>query len=174
MDDSSHGGAPGDRQVPLRLPEHRRGVRDLYLAVFSEPPWGEGADEADGFAERLDAEVAAGARGLVLLDGERVVGLAYAVPTPAPFPTGRSYGRVARVCEARLLEGTWEVMEVAVHPDARGGGRARRLLDALLLDCSPAWLLTSTEALAAQRFYDRQPGLVRLGTGEGLVVYGTT
>lgn len=177
MDGVGAGEAPGGGELrlgPLVFAEHRDGLEALYVAVFAEPPWNEGPEAGGAFTTRLETEVAAGARGLVLLDGPSVRGMAYAVPTPAPFPHGRSYDRVARVCDARRFEGTWEVMEVAVHPAARGGGWATALLSALLEECSPAWLLTSEDAAAARRLYEGHPGLRRVGMGEGLVVYATT
>ena len=160
--------------LEIDLAERENDLRALYTAVFAEPPWNEDAAAADEFIARLTDERAQGARGVGLFERSRLLGLAYAVPTPIPFPSGRAYDRVAHVCDPAHLQGTWEVMEVAVHPGARGRGHADDLLSALLDRCAPAWLLTSTDAAAALRFYDRRDDLTRFGEGEGLVVYTTT
>ncbi len=159
--------------VPLNLRTRSAELRTVYQAVFAEPPWNEGGAEGDAFVRRLADEHERGARGVGLERDGELLGFAYALPTPRPFPTGRAYDRVAQLVDVDRLERRWEISELAIHPTARGAGHGTELLTALLDACSPAWLLTSTDADPARRLYDRHPRLRRLTEGAGLVVYVT-
>ncbi|WP_372477485.1 GNAT family N-acetyltransferase [Nocardioides potassii] len=161
------------RIAPLDLSSDLDRLARLYSAVFAEPPWNAGPDEMADFMRRLPTEARAGAGGFGAWSTDELIGFAYAVPTPTPFPAGRAYDRVAQVTDVDRLVGCWEVMELAVDPAQRGRGVASALLDALLDEYSPAWLLTATDAPAVQ-FYDRRSDFRRTGQGEGLVVYAST
>lgn len=63
----------------------------------------------------------------------------------------------------------FEVLELAVHPDAEGNGIGRQLLS-MIVAGQPAWLLTAEHARRAVAFYRRQ-GWQRLGAANGVVVY---
>ncbi|GAA3220779.1 GNAT family N-acetyltransferase [Dactylosporangium siamense] len=145
----------------------------LYAAVFGGPPWNEPPERAEAFRATLPGEAARpGFRAAFSRDGGgALAGFAYGFTTAEPFPSGRSYDevRVALGAGTGELSGTFEVMELAVHPAARGGGHGRRLLAAVVGD-RPAWLLTAEHAEGTVAFYDRL-GWRRLGSANGILVY---
>ncbi|GAA0713647.1 GNAT family N-acetyltransferase [Dactylosporangium roseum] len=146
----------------------------VYAAVFTQAPWHEPPDMAVTFRDRLPDEAGRpGFRAAVARDrAGALVGFAYGYATASPFPTGRSYGKARTALgddRADALCGTFEVLELAVHPAARGSGRGRRLLDAIVGD-HPAWLVTAEHAPQATAFYERQ-GWRRAGASGGIVVY---
>ncbi|MFJ3904813.1 GNAT family N-acetyltransferase [Streptomyces sp. NPDC090025] len=162
------------------------GLRAVYADAFGGPPWNEGPDGADAYLERLADDVRRpGFSAAVALDGEGdvgdvgVVGWATAWTTPDPFPTGRSYPRVAAALGERAtadwLTGALEVDELAVAGRGRGSGLGGRLLAAVTED-SPGgrcWLLTSAAADRTVAFYERAGWLIAnrpVPEGTGLVV----
>ncbi|UWZ59125.1 GNAT family N-acetyltransferase [Dactylosporangium aurantiacum] len=153
----------------------RAGLADVYRAVFGRAPWSEPPAAAQAFADRLPDEAGQpGFRAVVARDGGgTLTGFGYGYLTPSPFPTGRSYDSVRAAVGDRAadtLSGTFEVLELAVRPDAHGQGTGRSMLTALVAD-RPAWLLTATFAPGAVAFYDRC-GWKRLGEADDIVVYG--
>ncbi|MEV4510353.1 hypothetical protein AB0K00_15470 [Dactylosporangium sp. NPDC049525] len=146
----------------------------LYAAVFTGPPWHEPPDRTDAFRDTLPGEAARpGFRAAFGRDAAgALAGFAYGYTTATPFPTGRSYDDVRLALGAAdtgALSGTFEVLELAVHPAAQGGGHGRRILGAVVGD-RPAWLLTAEHAEATVAFYDRV-GWHRLGAANGILVY---
>lgn len=150
------------------------GIRAVYLEAFSEPPWDEGPEQADEYLRRLALDVGRpGFVGVVALAEPTgaVLGFATAWTTTTPMPTGRSYDRVARVLgperTAAWLCGGREVDELAVAAEARGTGAAAALLETVTADAvdGRSWLLTSTEAEPALRFYARR-GWRRIASDE--------
>jgi ribosomal protein S18 acetylase RimI-like enzyme len=149
-------------------------VACLYAAVFTGAPWHEPPERAEAFRDTLPAEVVRpGFRAAFSRDGAGgLAGFAYGYTTDTPFPSGRSYDDVRLAlgdAHTGELSGTFEVMELAVHPAAQGGGHGRRLLDAVVGD-RPAWLLTAEHAGGAVAFYDRL-GWRRRGAANGIVVF---
>ncbi|NUO55654.1 MAG: GNAT family N-acetyltransferase [Hamadaea sp.] len=138
-------------------------LADVYSAAFAGPPWDESDDQVRTFVASVpdwtarDGFLAAWAR-----DGSGIAGFAFRVRTPAPVPSNGFYGmlrdRFGTVVDD--LAGTVEVVELAVRPDARGGGLGRTLLTTIV-DGSPAWLVTRTAATATMAFYARLGWQVR-------------
>ncbi|WP_405549414.1 GNAT family N-acetyltransferase [Streptomyces globisporus] len=146
------------------------GIRDVYASAFSAPPWNEDPAGADLYAERVARDaLRPGFTAAVATAGGTVTGFATAWITPEVFPADRSYGQVAEALgpgrTRAWLCGALEVNELAVAPEAHGGGLGAALLDAVT---GPApggrcWLLTSVRAEAALRLYERT-GWQRVGT----------
>ncbi|MFD5697267.1 GNAT family N-acetyltransferase [Streptomyces lasiicapitis] len=141
---------------------HRDGIRAVYAAAFAEPPWNADPGEADVYLARLTDDVRRpGFTGAVALDGEKVLGFATAWTSATPLPGSRSYPRVTAALgperTAAWLCGGLEVDELAVMPGAHGLGLGRTLLEAVTRDAPDgrSWLLTSTQADATVRFYER-------------------
>ncbi|WNI22762.1 GNAT family N-acetyltransferase [Streptomyces sp. ITFR-16] len=166
---------------------HRDGVRRTYAEAFAGPPWHEDPALAEGYVERLaeDAGRPGFTAALALGGGgegaDAVVGFATAWTTPAPFPTGRSYGVVAEALgperTADWLVGAVEVNEVALSPHARGTGLAAQLLEAVTGEApnGRCWLLTSLRAEPAVRLYRRlgwRPVSGPAGTSDLVVFLG--
>ncbi|MFB4424405.1 GNAT family N-acetyltransferase [Streptomyces sp. QL37] len=144
------------------LPAYADGIRQVYAAVFSAPPWNEDPSAGARYAERLASDAGRpGFTAALALDGDAVGGFATAWTTPGVFPSDRSYGRVAEALgpgrAAAWLCGGLEVDELAVAPAARGAGLGAALLGAVT-GAAPdgrCWLLTSARAEATLRFYRR-------------------
>lgn len=138
-----------------------------YGEIFSQPPWNRAHDGdpevvALGFRPRLDDDMKRpGFRAIVARSETGIEGFATGWITPEPYPETRAYPKVAASIGAeavrRLLVGAIEVDELAVRPEARGQGLARRLLGELIADApnGRAWLLTWTGAPDAVEFYRR-------------------
>ncbi|MFG3039232.1 GNAT family N-acetyltransferase [Streptomyces sp. NPDC048330] len=146
-----------------RLMSQAEGLRAVYADAFGGPPWNEGPDQADHYLRRLAEDVVRpGFVAAVALDGDTVVGWAVGWTTPDPFPTDRSYPRIAAalgdVRTSAWLGGALEVDELAVASRARGTGVGARLLEAVTADRADGrcWLLTSVAARDAVAFYRRE------------------
>ncbi|MEU0936841.1 GNAT family N-acetyltransferase [Embleya sp. NPDC005971] len=147
------------------LTRYTAGIRAVYAEAFAEPPWHEGPEQAVEYARRLAADTGrpgfVGAIAVAEHTGA-VLGFATGWTTATPMPTSRSYGDVARALgparTAAWLCGAREVDELAVGGLARGTGTAAALLNAVTADVPDGrcWLLTSTRAEPALRFYARQ------------------
>ncbi|WP_166427599.1 GNAT family N-acetyltransferase [Nonomuraea mesophila] len=134
-------------------------MMEIYGVAFGEPPWSEDGFGVADFARRLAADTERPGFAAVLAgqDG-RPMGFGTAWPTRAPFPTGRAYDRVRAELgdeTERRLVGALEIDELAVGPHARGQGLAGRILDLLCEGAERCWLLTSPQASAAIRVYER-------------------
>jgi ribosomal protein S18 acetylase RimI-like enzyme len=135
-------------------------VVEVYRAAFAAPPYSEGEEEVAAFAGRLPVDAARADFKLVLvLDAGDIAGFAYGY-------TGRRGGRlVDLVYERAPLDiarqwagGHWELVDLAVHPDAQGRGLGGALHDALLdgLPHDRALLMTHREDSAGRRLYLRR------------------
>jgi ribosomal protein S18 acetylase RimI-like enzyme len=132
-------------------------IVDLYAEVFAEPPYNEGADDVDAFAELLDIEIPQPAFRLVTGHiGEELIGFGYGyalraqtrwwegiTPTPAPEFTAERDGR------------TFAIKELAVRARWRRRSAGRRLHDALIANRTEerATLACRPDATAAVAAY---------------------
>ncbi|GAA0546255.1 GNAT family N-acetyltransferase [Paractinoplanes ferrugineus] len=145
---------------PLLPPTLLDDLTGVYTQVFSAPPWHEDAAAAQAFRQRLTTDASSdGFRAVVARTGTRVDGFATGRLTHTPLPAERAYPRVTsqlgEIRTSELLDGAFEVDELAVMPTARGRGLGRRLLH-LITQTAPqrrAWLLTARHAGETVAFY---------------------
>jgi ribosomal protein S18 acetylase RimI-like enzyme len=141
----------------------------VYRAAMSAEPFLETEVETGWFAEELAGEVGEpGFRCWVARDGGQLVGFAYGFPTPEVPPEGW-YGRLRAAVgdgAGEWLEDQFAVVWIAVHPDWRGRGLGRRLLERLLAGAGRerAWLVTHDLDTPARALY-RSLGFRELGHG---------
>jgi ribosomal protein S18 acetylase RimI-like enzyme len=142
----------------------------VYRAAMGAAPFFETEVETGWFAEELAGEVEeAGYRCWVATEDGRVVGFAYGLPTPE-IPSDGWYGLVREAvgpaAAERWLAGQFAVVWLAVHPDHRGRGLGRRLLERLLAEAGTerAWLITHDLDTPARALY-RSLGFQLLGRG---------
>lgn len=138
----------------------RSGVVSVYATTFAQPPYNEGPEHVEHFAQRLDEHSgAAGFRVALASQGEELVGFAYGIALGRDDPWYRAATAPLSppVRERWLPEPPFMVMELAVRPDRQGGGIGTRLHDALLagLDHTTALLTALRGATRALSFYER-------------------
>jgi GNAT superfamily N-acetyltransferase len=140
---------------------HADALCHAYAEVFAPPPWSRDPTIAyHSFHQRLENDVERpGFRATVSISDGNILGFSTGWITQAPFPTSRSYPRVADKLGPdrvdNLLIGAFEVDEMAVRHAAHGKGLGRGLL-AAITDAAPdgrAWLLTWDQAPDAVAFY---------------------
>ena len=146
---------------------------DVYRAAMGAAPFHETEVETGWFAEELAGELTEpGFRCWVAQDDDgRVAGFAYGIPTPEIPPDGW-YGLLRDAVgqgpdgAGRWLEGQFAVVWIAVHPDRRGRGIGRALLERLLAGAGTdrAWLVTHDLDTPARALY-RSLGFQELGRG---------
>lgn len=158
-------------------------VVDVYRAAFVPPPWNETPDQVAAFRERMPGEAQRPTFRMAVArssDGA-VLGFATTWTTPAPFPIGRQYTRIAEAIDAETIRdrvvGCTEVDELAVRPDTSGAGIGRRLLDTVApVPGPPAWLVTRRSAEAAIALY-RSAGWTEItattSAGAEVIVFAT-
>ena len=108
----------------------------VYRAAMAAPPFRETEVEIGWFADELAGELEEpGFRCWVVSEDDRVVGFAYGFATPKVPPEGW-YAilreAVGQDGAGHWLEGQFAVVWIAVHPDRRGRGLGRELLERLL------------------------------------------
>jgi ribosomal protein S18 acetylase RimI-like enzyme len=141
----------------------------VYRAAMAAPPFFETELETGWFADELAGEVGEpGFRCWAARDGDRLVGFAYGFPTPE-VPADGWYGLLRQAAgdgAGTWLEGQFAVVWIAVHPDWRGRGLGRRLLERLLAGAGTgrAWLVTHDLDTPARALY-RSLGFRELGRG---------
>lgn len=134
----------------------------LYRACFSGPPWLEPEDRLAQFDERFDRHLAnPGAGGVVVSDGEDVVGVVYGWPAGPELQTGTPFddalaAAVTPDVQRRLVAPAVTVAELMVDPRHQRRGIGRALLTRYVEDWPSAWLATHPEAPAATMY--RQEG----------------
>lgn len=129
---------------------------EVYRAAFCAPPWNEPEERALAFANRLVEDCAReGSVAVWVRSGAAVAGFAYGYTTTSPFPDSGVYRRLREGLGTGVdpLVGGFEVVELAVRPEHRGGGVGRSLLSAVVGD-RPAWLVTSAKMPSAVGFYE--------------------
>lgn len=142
----------------------------LYAAAASPPPLSESPEVARVFAQlyryarNREDVVAVGA----LADGE-LVGFAYGHPwdwESESDPWSDQLRNLLGEDSARLIQGSFAIMLLAVHPSAGRRGLGTALLDVLMnaAKAKTCWLQTTDLDSPAQRLYRRQ-GYRRLGYG---------
>ena len=143
----------------------------VYRAAMGVPPFSETEVETGWFADELAGEVTeAGYRCWVAYDDDgRVAGFAYGFATPEIPPDGW-YDSLRQAVgpdgAERWLTGQFAVVWIAVHPDRRGRGTGRALLDRLLAGAGTerACLVTHDLDTPARALY-RSLGFQQLGRG---------
>ncbi|MBB2913436.1 ribosomal protein S18 acetylase RimI-like enzyme [Streptosporangium becharense] len=132
-------------------------LRSIYAAAFTPPPWHETPDQIEGFVRRLPQ--LAGKPGfrcvIARVDGEPA-GFTCGFACPDPWPADRLYGHIADALGERLpiLTGRSELHELAVDPRFTRRGVGAALVERFTA-AGPSWLVTSPEADAAVRLYER-------------------
>lgn len=138
----------------------------VYAAAFAAPPYAEA--DASALVRRLPPHrERAGFAAAVARDDGRATGFAYGY-TGRP---GQYWTDLVAAVLGQPLDGHFELVELAVHPDAQGRGAGRALLEALL-DGRPeprVLLQTHDGDTAAMRLY-RRLGFVRLVEVPGGIV----
>jgi GNAT superfamily N-acetyltransferase len=126
-------------------------LEDLYRQCFSGPPWLESEDRLAGFQERFSHHMSnPGASGVVVVDGEQLVGVVYGWPAGTELASGSPFD------DALAAAVTPAVAELMVDPGHQRRGIGRALLTRYVDDWPAAWLATHPDAPAATMY--RQEG----------------
>ncbi len=137
----------------------------LYRAVFAVAPYWEPPEAVAKFADRLRLHAEEDDfRGVLALDGDEVVGVAYGYRgAPGQWWHDVVRRELAPGVAARWLDDTCEIVQIAVQPDAQGNGIGGRLHDVLVasIPTRTAVLTTSQMETAATQLY-RSRGWTKL------------
>ena len=134
----------------------------LYRACFSAPPWSEPEDRLAGFHTRLERHLSnSGASGVVVADGDGLVGVIYGWPAATELASGSPFddalaAAVTPGAALRLVAPALIVAELMVDPRHQRRGIGRALLSRYVEDWPAAWLATHPDAPAATLY--RQEG----------------
>ncbi len=137
----------------------------LYRAVFAVAPYWEPPEAVAGFAARMrqHAELA-DFQAALALDGDEVVGIAYGYRgAPGQWWHDVVRRELAPDVATRWLDDAFEIVQIAVQPDAQGNGIGGRLHDVLVaaIPTRTAVLTTSQMETAATQLY-RSRGWTKL------------
>ncbi|MFF0312898.1 GNAT family N-acetyltransferase [Streptosporangium sp. NPDC004379] len=130
----------------------------LYEHCYGASPWSETPEQLRAYPARLTRSLARPGftAWTVRDDHDRLVGVCYGWPTPTDLSNNHLYKALVDAlgldATRRLVHGAFEVAELFVHPDARGCGFGRSLLNAATADRSTAWLITSPHVPAARLY----------------------
>lgn len=134
----------------------------LYRECFSAPPWSEPEDRLAGFHGRLERHLSnSGATGVVVTDGDGLVGVIYGWPAGQELASGSPFddalaAAVTPGAALRLVAPALVVAELMVDPRHQRRGIGRALLNRYVEDWPAAWLATHSDAPAATLY--RQEG----------------
>ncbi len=134
----------------------------LYRECFSAPPWLEPEERLAEFPGRLTRHLSnPGAGGVVVLDDDDVVGVAYGWPAGPELASGSPFddalaAAVSPSVASRLVAPAVVVAELMVDHRHRRRGIGRALLTRYVEDWPAAWLATHRDAPAATLY--RQAG----------------
>jgi GNAT superfamily N-acetyltransferase len=134
----------------------------LYRQCFSSPPWLEPEERLAGFHRRFEQHLAnPGAGGVVVCDGEDVVGAVYGWPAGEELASGSPFDDALAAAAPpevvrRLVAPAVVVAELMVDPAHQRRGIGRALLGRYVAEWPAAWLATHPEAPAAAMY--RQEG----------------
>jgi superoxide dismutase, Fe-Mn family len=170
-----------ERLGPDGLRELAGSLCEVYERCFTEPPWHEPADQIAGYATVLAGHLGQpGMSALVVRAGEGVAGVVYGWPAPAAIPQDPFHDALAAQVPADvhrdLVAPAVVVVELMVHPDHRGCGIGRTLLDRYVKEQPAAWLCTHPDAPAAALYESagwRRRGSFTNQYGDPRVVYTT-
>lgn len=146
----------------FELAPYGKRVERLYRQCFSGPPWLESEERLAAFNERFAEHLAnPGAGGVVVSDGEDVVGVVYGWPAGPELATGSPFDDALAAAATpdirpRLIAPAVTVAELMVHPRHQRRGIGRALLTRYVEDWPAAWLTTHPDAPAATLY--RQEG----------------
>ena len=119
-----------------QLKQHQEELLNVYRAAFSTPPYARGEDDTGSFARQLAKhQMYEGFCLVVTQDENDLLGFAYGYVGKSDYWWRSTVSQAldAATVEAWLSD-YFEVVELAVHPEAQGRGLGGRLHDALLSD----------------------------------------
>lgn len=134
----------------------------LYRECFSTPPWSEPEERLAGFADRFAHHMAnPGAGGVVVSDGDDLVGVVYGWPAGRELATGSPFDDALAAAAPpgiadRLVAPAVVVAELMVDARHQRRGIGRALLTRYVEEWPAAWLATHADAPAARMY--RQEG----------------
>jgi GNAT superfamily N-acetyltransferase len=134
----------------------------LYRLCFSGPPWLESEERLAAFHQRLDQHLAnPGANGVVVSDGDDMVGVIYGWPSGPELASGSPFDDALAAAATpdivrRLVAPAVTVAELMVAPGHQRRGIGRALLARYVDEFPAAWLATHPQAPAATMY--RQEG----------------
>jgi GNAT superfamily N-acetyltransferase len=146
----------------IELAAYGERLERLYRQCFSVPPWLESEERLAEFNTRFAQHLAnPGAGGVVVSDGDEVVGVIYGWPAGPDLPTGSPFDDALAAAATpditpRLVAPAVTVAELMVHPRHQRRGIGRALLTRYVDDWPAAWLTTHPDAPAATLY--RQEG----------------
>ncbi len=153
-----------ERDEVLRLQDQ---IVDVYADAFGPPPYSRGPGHAASFRESLARHAGrAGFRCVVALDAHgAVLGFTYGYTgAPGQWWTDCVRAGMPPALAARWMDGHFELVELAVRPEAQGRGIGARLHDTLLegLPHRTALLSTIEAETRALHLYRRRGWVVLL------------
>ncbi len=133
-------------------------VERLYRLCFSTPPWLEPEERLAGFNGRFERHLSnPGASGVVVSDGDELVGVIYGWPADRELASGSPFddalaAAVTPDVARRLVAPALVVAELMVDPSHQRRGIGRALLTRYVEDWPAAWLATHPDAPAARMY----------------------
>lgn len=146
----------------FELAAYAERLERLYRQCFSTPPWLESEERLAGFGDRFEEHLAnPGASGVIVSDGEELVGAVYGWPAGRELASGSPFDDALAAAATpdvahRLVAPAVIVAELMVDPVHQRRGIGRALLTRYVEDWPAAWLATHPDAPAATMY--RQEG----------------
>ncbi len=155
------------RVAPDEVRRRAEQIVEVYAAAFGPPPYSRGPGHAASFRESLARHAGrAGFRCVVALDAhDEVLGFTYGYTgAPGQWWTDCVRAGMPPALAARWMDGHFELVELAVRPEAQGRGIGARLHDTLLegLPHRTALLSTIDAETRALHLYRRRGWVVLL------------